>query len=205
MVGALIALVVVSIVFEGIPLFGWIETLVKLILFFHLIKEIIQYFSLSKEQKAYRYHTTGEDLWHIWLATLIVSIILNAIFPHDPWWARIAPSVLIIKAIETSILFFVTRHQNQKENQQEMMNKSDLYGRYESDTKYSPQTEPVVRVVNTPTSPKQSQQTFKTSMNYNYQPPEYSEQDTPSYCPMCGEKHSKQDQYCARCGANLRQ
>ena len=199
MVGAIIALAVVSIVLQGIAPFRWWVSIIQVVLAINMIKEIIYYLTDDKARKSYHYSTTGEDLMQIWIATIIVSIIMNWIFPNDPWYAQIAPTVLSIKAIEITILFFVTKAQNSKlKHHHHIQTHGHLYG-HSSDALPNPTIQ-----VSHNSAEKNTQTTSlnREIRNYsslrNQQPA-----DIPSFCPMCGERHSENDRFCPNCGANL--
>ena len=186
MVGALIALVVISIVFDGLFFYSWWVNLIKFILLIHLIKEIIHFLSRD-DRKSYRYHTKGEDALHLWIATIIVSVVMSIIF-NGQWYARIAPTVLLIKAVETSILAIITKNQDYTEKQQHNASRVVLYGQAQ------PELRRVIRVVTTDEE--------SASVDNSYTESDYKA--LPTFCPMCGSGHDNSDRFCPSCGVDLR-
>ena len=199
MVGAIIALVVVSIVFEGIFFGAWWATLVQVILTIHMIKEIVMYISNAEVRRNYHYSTTGEDVWHFWLALIIVSAAMSLIFPYDPWFARIAPAVLSIKAIETTILYFISRNnRNNQKHTQHVAHHSHMYGQSQS-------VRPMIRVV------VESDESNHNSLDREVANYSSISVKTPSdsgrsasFCSMCGKEHDSADRFCPSCGSELR-
>lgn len=200
MVGAIIALTVVSIVFQApFAMNTWWATLVQIILAINMIKEIIIYLTNIDARRGYRYQIGGDDLVGIWIATIVVSIVMDWIFPWEPWYAQIAPAVLSIKAIETTVLFFITRAQINKEKQvHHLQSHQHLYGRPETPSR------PIVQVVDMESysSPYPNNSLKREIKNYSsIHNPVLNE--SPVYCPMCGQKHQDNDKFCSNCGAEL--
>ena len=112
--GLLIATVVVGIVFDGIFSWNpWWAVLVRLILTISLIVEFFKFINNREARVNYRYNTTHKDLLNIWIAAIIVNVVMHMIF-HGLWVGQIPSAVLMIKAIEITILYLVTTHQQRK-------------------------------------------------------------------------------------------
>lgn len=200
MIGAIIALTVVSIVFQApFAESTWWAVLVQVILTINMIKEIIIYLTDADARRGYKYATTGDDLLGIWIATIIVSIVMDWIFPWEPWFAQIAPAVLSIKAIEITVLFFVTKAQQNKEKEtRHIQTQYHLYGQHASNSR------PMIRVVESETKrPIVSNSSLQRELD-NYSSIQKSiPNDIPVFCAMCGHKHQEGDKFCSNCGAEL--
>ncbi|WP_371803316.1 zinc ribbon domain-containing protein [Candidatus Lokiarchaeum ossiferum] len=173
--GSLIAFFVVVIAMNGIfPHDPWFAVLPQVILAFIMIKNGVLYIQSRDARRNFVYTTTQDDLWHIWLAAIIVNIVMSAIF-HGSWIGRIPTTVLNIKAIEITITYIAA--QKQRKN-------ATLYTqRY-----VSPVAQPVATVHNTTSG---AYVTLSTPS------------DVAQFCPICGEKHEADYKFCASCGASL--
>jgi hypothetical protein len=106
--------VVVGIVFNGIFSWNpWWAVLVRLILTISLIVEFFKFISNREARVNYQYYTTHQELLNIWIAAIIVNVTMHLIF-HGLWVGQIPSAVLMIKAIEITILYLVTTHQQRK-------------------------------------------------------------------------------------------
>ena len=182
MVGALIALAVVTIVFNGLFFDAWWAILVKIVLAFNFIKEIIKYLNNDTARKNYRYHTNKDEVIQLWIATIIVSVILSILFDGQ-WWALIVPTVLKIKAVEITILYIITRNQLSKDARTAEMARSDVYG----------QAQPIRRVVQVVATTEASAPMVTISSEVGA-----------AFCPMCGAGHDADDLFCQNCGNDIR-
>ncbi len=187
MVGALIALTVVSIVMNGLFNHVWFSVIPQIVLLIHLIKSIAQYFRDVEIRKAYIYHTELNDMLGLWVALIIVSIIMSFLFDNI-WFAQIAPAVLRIKAVETTILYFVTLSQA---NRQKQAATSTVYI----------QPQPYVEV-------EATFQSAATEMPYSapitvVATQEHHEGEN-RFCHTCGEQVNTGMSFCAYCGTDLR-
>jgi zinc-ribbon domain len=112
--GLLIATVIVGIVFDGIFSWNpWWAVLVRLILAISLIVEFFKFINNREVRANYRYNTTQKELLNIWIAAIIVNVAMHLIF-HGLWVGQIPSAVLMIKAIEITILYLVTVNQQRK-------------------------------------------------------------------------------------------
>ncbi len=197
-VGSLIALTVVSIVMDGLFLYYWWATLVKVILALVLIKEIIQFISNADARRNYQYHTSGEDVLHIWIAAIIVSVAMSLIFHWDPWWARIAPAVLNIKAIEITILLIVTKLQESEQQRKD--------GQMKAVQSYSGYGQParVIRVVEEEAQAPMASTVMESTVQQYSSIENQKPAENATFCPMCGKQHGPEDRFCPGCGSDLR-
>lgn len=108
MVGNWIAFVVVSIIFSGLFAKQWWSIIPRIILLVSAIEKTIKFIQNKKARESYKYTTTQEEMIHYWIATIIVSIVMNALF-HGVWFSRIPCAILFIKSLETTYTFILAQ------------------------------------------------------------------------------------------------
>ncbi|MCF2141729.1 MAG: zinc ribbon domain-containing protein [Candidatus Lokiarchaeota archaeon] len=182
-VGAIIAITVVSIVMNALFTHMWFSIIIQIILFIHLVKCIIEYLQNAEARRNYQYHTEINEVIQIWVALIIVSIIMRVLFDGQ-WFAQIAPAVLRIKAIEITVLYLVTLTQR---NHQKQLQSTTIYVQQPIYTS--------VQSVDTQTTEKIYKPTKFTTSN---------EENLIHYCPICGEKTDSSASFCPYCGTDLR-
>jgi len=182
-VGVLIALVVISIAMEGIGLPGWISAIPIVALSFSLVAKIVEYFKNREARINYQYHKEFKDVLNIWVAAIIISIVMGALF-HREWFAAIPITVLNIKAVEITIVFLVAQSQKKQR---------ELEASYEHQPAVYVQPVQVIPTVQYPDGT--SQQTVVS----NYQ----EEIPMRIYCQHCGGRMAKTTNFCPHCGGNL--
>lgn len=185
-VGTFIALTVVSIIMNALFYHVWFAVIPQIVLLIHLIKNIVEYIRNEEARKSYPYHTDIDDVAKIWIATIIISIIMRAIF-HGMWVGQIAPAVLRIKAIEITILYFVTLNRQKQSTQARAP--TTVY--IQPEAYITPEVTVRVKTPDTTLygNPAQSA-TSQPEIQYRY-------------CHICGEKVNAEMNFCAYCGSNL--
>ncbi|MHA1855247.1 MAG: hypothetical protein ACTSWX_14085 [Promethearchaeota archaeon] len=123
MVNHWIAFFVVNIIFRTLFDGTWWAVLPVIILLITSIEKTVKFLQNKEARENYLYKTTQEEMIHYWIATIIVSIIMNTIF-HGIWFSQIPCTVLIIKSLETTYTFIkaqkIRRNENlEKENSQQ--------------------------------------------------------------------------------------
>lgn len=186
-VGALIALTVVSIVMNALFAGAWWALIPQIVLLVHLIKAIILFIQEADLRKNYPYHTELDDVIKIWVALLIVSIIMNAIFWNGFWIAEIPKAVLRIKAVEITILFFVTMSRNRKmaENSAATVYVQPIY------------VQPGISVI-------QATEESAYSPTIRVKSPANNSVESARFCSNCGGSVDLEMQFCTNCGSQLR-
>lgn len=111
-VGALIGFVVVRTIMQGLFYGQWWALIPIVATFFHMVKEGLNYLHDKEARENYQYHTTSDDLFGMWVGFIIVNIIMSAIF-HGIWIGVMVSSILLIKAIETTVMYIKTQKQKQ--------------------------------------------------------------------------------------------
>ncbi len=109
-VGALIGFVVVRIIMHGLFDGQWWALIPIIATFFHMVKEGLNYIQDKEARQNYQYYTNSEDLFGIWVGFIIVNIIMSAIF-RGTWIGVMVSSILLIKAIETTVMYIKTQKQ----------------------------------------------------------------------------------------------
>ncbi len=104
MVGNWIGFVVVSIIFSGLFAEQWWSIIPRIVLLISAIEKTIKFIQNKEARESYKHTTTQEEMIHYWIATIIVSIVMNALF-HGEWFSQIPCAVLFIKSIETTYTF----------------------------------------------------------------------------------------------------
>ncbi len=104
MVGNWIGFVVVSIIFSSLFANQWWAIIPRIVLLISAIEKTIKFIQNKEARESYIYSTTQEEMMHYWIATIIVSIVMNALF-HRVWFSQIPCAVLFIKSLETTYTF----------------------------------------------------------------------------------------------------
>ena len=104
MVGNWIGLVVVSIIFCNLFAEQWWSIIPRIFLLISAIEKTIKFIQNKEARESYVYKTTQEEMTHLWIATIIVSIIMNTLF-DGVWFSQIPCAVLFIKSLETTYTF----------------------------------------------------------------------------------------------------
>ncbi|MHA1618116.1 MAG: zinc ribbon domain-containing protein [Promethearchaeota archaeon] len=189
MVGALIALTVVSIVMNGLFNHIWFSVIPQIVLLIHLIKSVAQYFRDVEKRRNFVYKTEIDELIGIWVANIIVSIIMSVLF-NNVWFAQIAPAVLRIKAVEITILYFVTLSQA---NRQKKAVTATVYiqPRAYVEVEATIQSTPAEMAYSAPIRVVATQA------------PQVHQEVENRYCHTCGEQVETGMSFCAYCGERL--
>ncbi len=104
MVGNWIAFVVVSIIFSGLFAEQWWSFIPRIVLLISAIEKTIKFIQNKEARESYKFTTTQEEMIHYWIATIIVSIVMNALF-RGVWFSQIPCAVLFIKSLEITYTF----------------------------------------------------------------------------------------------------
>ena len=110
-IGALIGFIVVRIIMHALFYGQWWALIPIVATFFHMVKEGLNYLNDKEARQNYQYHTTSDDLFGMWVGFIIINIIMNAIF-HGIWIGVMVSSILLIKAIETTVMYIKTQKQS---------------------------------------------------------------------------------------------
>ncbi len=177
MVGHWIGFVVVTIIFSGLFANQWWAIIPRVILLIASIEKTIKFIQNKEARESYNFTTTQEEMIHYWIATIIVSIVMNSLF-HGVWFSQIPCAVLFIKSLETTYSFI--KAQNLRKIESKNANHQNQ------------QTQ----------QNQQYQQQYQ-----DFEPENYSDNNLKHeiFCQMCGRKKFNSDsRYCPICGAEYR-
>jgi len=129
----------------------------------------------SRVGESERLTLARKEMKDAWIALIIVSVVLGALF-GGAWWSMIPRLVLFIHAIDKSSKYSrikkeerILKAQESSQKNYRNSNESSYYGKQEQST------------IITPTS-----------------------NEGPSFCPLCGSKHERKAVYCSACGTDLK-
>ena len=131
----------------------------------------------SRVGESERLTLARKEMKEAWIALIIVSIVMAALF-DSIWWSMIPRIVLFIHAIDKSTKYSRIKKEERILKTQESSQKN--YVNTNESSYYKKQEQPTVTII-TPTS-----------------------DESPSFCPLCGSNHERNAVYCSACGTDLK-
>ena len=129
----------------------------------------------SRVGESERLTLARKEMREAWIALIIVSIVMAALF-DSIWWSMIPRIVLFIHAIDKSTKYSRIKKEERILKTQESSQKN--YVNTNESSYYRNQAQP----------------TIITSTS----------DESASFCPLCGSKHERKAVYCSACGTDLK-
>ena len=187
LVDAIIGLAVVSIVMNSLFLGVWWALIVQIVLFIHVIDEVLKLAKKTELRKNYRYRISQKQLINHWIGAIIVSIVMNAFFA-GVWFAEIPVVILNIEAIVITIEFIKTREQDKKETQR-VQAPPKVFVHHSSMNNSNAQATAIYQTMEYTSVSSQDATNLESSII--------------RYCSMCGQERRGEASYCPACGSEF--